>query len=202
MRKIIYCEQNTDEWYKHRAGLVTASAFTNALAGGSGLTRFTYMDQLILERSTGIVQQNGIDNEYTRWGKLQEPSALAAYELETGYEVERVGLVLFDDNISCSPDGLVSYDGLLESKSLKTSNHMKVVHSGKVPAGNIIQIQGSLWITEREWCDCIFYDPRVEAPNDLKIIRMYRDDKKILKIRTGVNIFVNEMLEKLVELYS
>ena len=39
-------EQGSDEWVKMRLGKVTASKFSEALAGGAGKTRHKYMKEL------------------------------------------------------------------------------------------------------------------------------------------------------------
>src|SRR5580700_8580797 len=53
MIQIFTCEQGTDEWRKARAGIPTASRFSDVLAQGQGKTRRKYMMELLGERLTG-----------------------------------------------------------------------------------------------------------------------------------------------------
>jgi hypothetical protein len=52
------------------------------------------------------------------------------------------------------------------------------LRDGDIPAKYIPQVQGCLWITEREWWDFMSYHPSME---DL-IVRVYRDEAYIKKL--------------------
>ena len=54
-------------------------------------------------------------------------------------------------------------------------------------------MQGSLWICEREWWDIVCYNPSQYIPNICK--RIYRDEPYILKLRTAVNQFCDQLDE-------
>lgn len=55
-------------------------------------------------------------------GILYEPYARQAYEQEKGISVQQVGFVELDDSTGCSPDGLVSFNGILEIKCPDSHN--------------------------------------------------------------------------------
>ena len=50
---IIYCEQQSPEWFAARLGKVTASHFAQAMMARSASGRKTYMMKLLAERMTG-----------------------------------------------------------------------------------------------------------------------------------------------------
>lgn len=194
INKIIDCIQGTDEWFEARRGKVTASCFSNATAGGTGKTRMNYMYKLLAERLTGEVDRNGYTNKYMEWGNEQEERARICYELETGLEVEQIGFVLLNENIGCSPDGLIGNDGLVQIKCPASQTHINYLITGKAPSEYMKQIEGELWVTEREWSDFVSYDPR-NLYKDLFKIRVYRDDKFISMLEKDIYIFVEELLK-------
>lgn len=191
--RLIECEQGSDEWLEARRGRVTASKFADAIAGGQGKTRTKYMHQLLAERLTGEVDQNGYTNPYMGRGLEQEKKARINYELETGTEVTEVGFVLLNENIGCSPDGLVGDNGLIQIKCPASHTHIEYLLTSKVPSNYIKQIQGELWVTEREWSDFVSFDSRNKYRDFLRI-RVERDDAFIATLKNGIDLFVAELL--------
>ena len=82
----------------------------------------------------------------------------------------------------CTPDGLVDDDGMIEVKCPNSNNHLDNIMEGKQIGLYVPQMQFSMLVTGRAWCDFISYDPR--APEGLKLFveRVYRDDAKILEL--------------------
>jgi hypothetical protein len=78
-----------------------------------------------------------------------------------------------------SPDGLIDHDGCIEMKCPKSS----VVHLQRfvdgLPEEYRPQIQGQLWVTGRQWCDFVSYDPRMPESHRLLKIRVKRDQAYI-----------------------
>lgn len=194
---LVECEQNTEEWLEARRGKVTSSMFKAATAegrkkGSPSKTRFKYMCELISERATG----NLVERHKTRamdWGHEWEDSARSMYELETGLTVVEVGFIKLDENIGCSPDGLVGDDGTVQIKCPESHNHIATILEDRIPPEYVKQVQGELWITGRQWCDFVSYDPR-NPDNDLFIKRVPRDEEKIKEIASGVQLFVDDLL--------
>jgi len=86
MLEIINCQQGSEEWFQARLGKATSSKFAEIMAGGKGLTRRSYLCQLIGERITGDVAESYQSSEM-RWGVQHEPQARAMYSLERDVDV-------------------------------------------------------------------------------------------------------------------
>lgn len=191
-------EQGTQEWLDMRLGYVTASRFKDVLAGGKGITRNSYMMQLAAEIVTNQVEES-YSNSAMEWGTATEPQARSMYELNNFVDVEQVTFITHDTiNAGYSPDGLVGNNGLIEIKCPKTTTHIETVLSGKMPTGHIPQVQGGLWLAEREWLDFISFDPRIISDKSYFCIRVYRDESYIKNLESEVIKF-NEELSKIIE---
>jgi hypothetical protein len=189
--KILDCKQGSFEWFEARLGIPTASNFAHVLSKGK--PRKTYMMKLIAEKLTGKITQNGNSASMDR-GHMHEPRARTAYEFKKGRSVKQVGFILNEYvDAGSSPDGLVGRDGSIEVKSKSPHLHVEVMVNDKLPAEHKAQVQGGLWIAEREWCDFISYSP----PLDMFVKRVYRDEKYISELEKAVIKFNDEMKELL-----
>ena len=76
----------------------------------------------------------------------------------------------------CTPDGLVGTDGMIEVKAPRSHNHLANILEQAQLKQYIPQMQFSLWVTGRQWCDFISFDPT--APDGLKlyVYRVERDE--------------------------
>ncbi|MFA5298153.1 MAG: lambda exonuclease family protein [Lutibacter sp.] len=189
--KIINCIQGTDEWFAARLGKITASRFGNVLCNSSG--RNTYMIKLIAERLTGLAQ-DGYTNGAMQWGIETEPQARAYYEALNNITVQLAGFIELDENTGGSPDGLVGEDGILEIKCPNSTTHITTIIKGKMPTEYNPQVQGLLWITGRQWCDFISFDPRMNN-RTFWSTRVFRDEKYIIVLQEAVKQFVKELNE-------
>lgn len=188
-------EQGSEEWLSLRFGWITASKFKDVISGGAGKTCKSYMMQLAAEVITGERIET-YSNEYMEWGTQTEPQARATYELESATKVEEVSFIKHDTlKAGCSPDGLVGENGMVEFKCPKTTTQIETVLSGKMPTGHAPQVQGQLWVSEREWCDFVSFDPRINGSAHYFCVRQYRDEAKIKQIAEGVEKFQNELSE-------
>lgn len=188
--QIFTCEQQSEEWFAIKLGKVSASHFSEVLSKKSG--RRTYLFRLLGERLSGESYE-GYSNKAMENGIETEPEARAYYEALYGV-VEQVGFVQMNDDVGCSPDGLVSEDGQIEIKCPFPSTHVRYILENKLPAVYVPQIQGQLWVTGRKWCDFISFDPRVEVRR-FWMKRVYRDEEYIKMLAEAVNAFVAEMKE-------
>ena len=190
-------DQRTEDWYAARLGKVTASRFRDAIAslksGAPAQAQRDYLTELVVERLTQQPIQR-FQNAAMNWGTEQEPAARAAYERATGRIVEETGFVAHDTLMAgCSPDGLVDWDGLIEIKCpFNTANHIETLLNG-MPADHIPQVQGQMWITGREWCDFVSYDPRMPAELQLHVQRIQRDEAFIADLERRVTSFLAEV---------
>lgn len=192
------CEQGSDEWRALRLGKVTGSCFSKAIAGGQGKTKKTYMSQLLAERMSGEPQE-GYSDAVMQRGTEVEPLAREYYEAATGQAVKQVGFVERDEWVGASPDGLIGDDGMLEIKCPNSSTHIETLLSGKVPTTYKAQIQGQLWVCERQWTDFVSYDPRI-TQKPYFCIRVERDEDYIKELNIKLKMFVTELQETLQKL--
>lgn len=196
--RIIDCQQGSPEWFAARLGKVTASCFSKAIAGGQGKTRRPYMIKLIAERLTGEPQES-YSNAVMQRGIKTEPFAREYYELFNDVSVRQVGFVERNKDVGASPDGLVGPDGTVEIKSPNSTTHIEIIIADKVPIIHKPQIQGGLWVCERQWCDFVSYDPRVyQKPFFCE--RIYRDEAYINKLSINIQMFINELNETMQKL--
>ena len=178
-------EQGSEDWLESRLGRPTASNFSKLITptGKPSSSSDAYINELIAQKITGEIPEFYKSAAMDRGNEL-EPAAKALYEFTRDVEVVEVGLCLHD-TLECgaSPDGLVNDDGGLEIKCPLPHTHIGYLKDGKVPTKYIPQIQGCLWITERDWWDFMSYHPSME---DL-IVRVYRDEAYIKKMADVVS---------------
>lgn len=176
--------QGSEEWLESRIGRPTASNFGKLITptGKASASSQTYIDELIAQRITGEIPEF-FKSEAMQRGNDLEPAAKALYEFAHDVEVKEVGLCLHDKyECGASPDGLIGLDGGLEIKCPLPHTHVSYLRGGGIPSKYIPQVQGCLWITEREWWDFMSYHPSME---DL-IVRVYRDNAYITKLAEQV----------------
>lgn len=184
--------QGTDEWRAARAGKITASRLSDVMAKiktGEASTRREYRWQLLTERLTGQPVE-GYSNKAMEWGTAHEAEAREAYEAETGEIVERVGFVVLVHPkltaVGCSPDFLIGDKGGGEIKCPYSSVvHVQTIKGG-MPPEHKPQVQGSMWITGREYWDFISFDPRMPEGLRLYVERIKRDDAYIRELEAEV----------------
>ncbi len=190
--------QKTEEWFLARCGKATASEFSSILAKGEGKTRLSYLRKVVTERLTGK-QNESYSNSHMDRGTEQEPLARMAYEEITGNIVEEVGFIQHADLLAgCSPDGLIGKDGGAEIKCVIPTVQLETILKGEYPTTHKAQIQGSLWITGRQWWDFCSFSPDMPAHLRTYIFRVKRDEEYIKNLETEVISFLLDV-EKLIE---
>lgn len=185
--QIFDVEQNTPEWLEARRGIPTASAFSQLLAKGEGKTRRTYLLKLAGEIITGEPME-GFSNEHTERGHEMEPEARDLYQFQTGAELRRVGFIR-NGRAGCSPDCLIGDNGGLEIKTKLPHLLIDLMLKNEFPSEHRAQVQGTLWITGREWWDIAVYYRG--APLFTK--RATRDEAYIQTLATEVDRFNAEL---------
>lgn len=196
MLEILTCEQGTEEWYRARAGIPTASEFSTVMASGKGggdsKTRRTYMFKLAGEIVTGELT-DGFSNAHMERGKEMEPEARDLYSFMHDADIEQVGFIR-NGLKGCSPDSLIGVAGMLEIKTKLPHLMIDVLLRDEFPSEHKAQCQGALWVAEREWIDIAVYWPKLP----LFVKRAYRDEPYILGLSRAVLDF-NEELHGIVE---
>src|SRR5690554_3338736 len=119
--RLIECEQGTEEWFRARAGVITASRFRDAvdtLKNGQPTAKsISYAAQVAIERISRMPSDEGFTTWQMKRGTNLEPQARMEYEVQTGNLASESGVALTEDGIfGYSTDGFVGDDGLVEIK--------------------------------------------------------------------------------------
>lgn len=187
-------EQGSPDWHRLRAGVPTASCFDQILAKGKGgaesLTRSRYLRTLAAERITGEPGEQ-FETDAMKRGKAMEAQARDFYALmHSDIEPELIGFVK-NGVAGCSPDALLGNNGIIEIKTKRGDILVEVLLKNQMPQEHVAQVQGSLWVTEREFCDFVAYWPGLP----LFVKRCYRDEAYIAALAKEVERFDAEVAE-------
>lgn len=210
--------QGSDAWLESRKGLITGSRFKDARdrladkaekpakvdkktgeiltpatpaqrgAPSSKMTAYAY--DLARERCGGKAP-GAFVNAAMKFGTEQEPLARLAYEAMTGYLVEEVGFITDDEGIfGLSPDGLIDDDGVLEIKTMVSSDTLfTAVADGDISA-YVDQCTGYLWLMGRQWVDLVLWAPDLEAMGlQMTVHRIHRDESAIAALEDDLKAF-------------
>ncbi len=199
-----HVEQGTDEWHEMRRGVITASRFKDVMSKGRGTapskTRHSYMLELAAEVLTGNVEHFE-PNKYMQWGTEKEPEAKSMYEFLTDNEVSEVAFIKHDTlNCGVSPDGLVGDNGGIEIKCPKTTTQIETFLSGKMPTQHKAQVQGCMWVTERDYWDFVSFVPRIDGEASFFNVRVERDEEYIKELAEGIALFDDQLQDLIKQL--
>jgi hypothetical protein len=191
--QIIDCEQGTPEWFAARLGIPTASEFSTVMAKGEGKTRKSYMLKLAGEILTGEAMESYTNANMER-GKIMEDEARDLYAFLKNCDPQRVGFIR-NGNAGCSPDSLIGETGGLEIKCALPHIQIDRLMKDELPSEHKAQVQGSIWIAEREFWDFASYcSPKLP----LFVKRVARDNGYIATLAGEVARF-NDELQAVVE---
>lgn len=192
-------EQRTDEWYQARSGRFTGSRFVDVLTKPNK-SYSALLDQIVAERITGEYYDSGLDSKSLRWGRDYEQYAIASYQFDTGNAVISSGfkthkIITF---AGASPDGLVGMDGGVEIKCPKDPKiHLRRFEDGMIESEFTPQLQGCIWVFEREWWDWVSYDPRMPPHLQLYRQRVWRDDLYIANLERSILVAEGEVRNRI-----
>lgn len=193
-------EQGSDEWFAVRLGKVTASNFSQILAGGQGKSRITYMKMKAYERIHNLpFPKKFKGNASMDHGNETEEEARDLFAAIKDIEIKQVGFVEYSKDTGCSPDGLIGDDGLIEIKCPDTLTHMDYIEGKTLPKAYRDQIQGQLWIMDRQWCWFVSYDARYPS-EPLHWRMIVRDEKSIAELQIELGKFIEELEHRIVTL--
>lgn len=179
--KIYNFEQRTDEWYAIRRGKMSASNAETIIANGKGLE--TYIYNLMAEYYSSAEKENYINADMQRGIDL-EPEAKIEFQFYTGLDIKEVGCVELNEYILASPDGLIGDDGLIEIKCPNDSIYFKLLLSDNIKPEYIAQMQMQMYVTDRQYCYFVSYNPNFEK--SLYIKKINRDKEMIDKLKKGL----------------
>ena len=182
---------------KHAPGFWTASTISPILTGKDPnkllVGGINYAKRIALERS-GICNLE-LDlsvfsgNDATEWGNTYEAEAVERYEAAMFADVHGHQSHFIDGWTSCTPDGLIGSDGLVEIKCpYNPEKHFANLTDAAWLSDYSDQVQFQMMLTGRQWCDLVSYDPRFTEPHDLVVARVYRDNDYIELMRTRINL--------------
>jgi predicted phage-related endonuclease len=200
---ILTMPQRSPEWFAARLGRLTGSCADAMLAtikSGEAAGRRNLRVRLMLERVTGVSQEDQFVTKDMQRGIDEEDAAFRAYEAETGEVARRSGFLLHPTLMAgCSLDGEVdNYQGIIELKVPKSATHLEYLR-GDVPLGYLRQCQHNLWMSGAAWCDFVSYDPRFPEGLRLKITRITMDDKQRAAYELAVRLFLGEVDREVAE---
>ena len=197
-------DQNSDEWYQMRAGLLTSSKLGTVMANfgkSFGDPAKKYAVNIAIEQITGNPIASTFQNEHMERGHEQEPIARMLYEDENFIKVTNGGF-FGSEFIGCSPDGLVSEDGVIEIKSVIASVHFANIKRQNVDPAYKWQCIGNLKFTGRDWLDFVSYCADFPDDKQLFTFRLNKEDYKkefdMIDERIGEFEFLVESTKQLI----
>lgn len=189
-----HCEQGGTEWHALRWGIPTASNFDRILtaSGKPSKQADEYRRYLLAERYFG----HPLEQVRTSWmqrGNDLEGEACAFYEFTREVAVGHCGIITDDEGrYGASPDGLVGDDGLVEFKCPSPEQHIRYMLWSDIAKEYRVQLQGQLWVAQRQWTDICSYHPAMESV----IVRVERDEEFIGLLAAEMAKFVERLEEE------
>lgn len=184
-----------------------AKIMTTSRGGkGFGQTALSYADDVILDLLG--VDKPEISAKSLEHGNENEILAKQLYTeitMNTIQEVDKPIVHPGYEFIQGTPDGLIGLNKIIEIKCpWNPTNHLnnllennKVVN--EIPDTYLAeywwQVQGYLWITERENCDFVTYDPRFPQHLQLSITYVMRNDNDIKKLEERCHQFWYDIVQ-------
>lgn len=146
LRKLPKMEQRSEEWYKARNGMITASDFAQALGHG----KFGTQKQFVEKKCGYEPDTFNSNNPALKWGIMFEQVATDAYAMKNDMTVYEFGLLQHPKIpwVGASPDGITETGVMLEIKC-----PWKRRITGEVPEQYYYQMQGQLDVCDLDECD-------------------------------------------------
>jgi len=189
-------EQGSDEWLKLRLGKFSGSNFGTLFMGKTTAGYNDLINEVAFKLITGKEPEGNFTNFWMERGTELEPAARRQYEAYYGESVEQVGFVELNEHVGCSPDGLIGKHGMIEIKCPKYSTLINIHLKPKIDKGYYWQMQGGMWVCDREWCDYFVYHPDLEP----YLERVERDNSAIEQLEIEVNLAIEEVNKRIKQL--
>lgn len=177
-------QQNTDEWFDLRLKKITSSNFDKIMANEGkafGNPAIEYAQKKATEIVTGVRDERGFKGKYFEDGHMIEPLAISAYEMDTFCEVTNGGFnhwEIYGD----SPDGNIGDVGCIEIKGVIQNTQWKRLKKGGYDLAYKWQIQGHIWLGNKQWCDFISFCPEMPIDKQLYVYRVFKDEDMIERL--------------------
>jgi putative phage-type endonuclease len=187
--------QGSPEWLALRCGKFTSSTFGDLFMKESTKGYQEAINKVVFERISGESPET-YSNDFMKRGTELEPIARQSYELETFNKVSTVGFIEHNEWIGGSPDGLIRKDGILEIKCPKWNTLIGYLLEDIIPKDYMYQMQGNLFVSERQWCDFYVWHPKFQP----MLRRVERDEKMISEIQEKLKIAIEEVQQRIQKL--
>lgn len=151
--------------------------------------------QLVLERITGVSQEDGYQSAAMQHGVEREEAALCAYEALTGSIVTRTGFLSCDDLMAgCSLDGHHGdFESIVEAKAPLSATHLEYLRAKRVPPEYVPQITHDIWVSGAKWVQFASFDDRFPEELQLFVVRAYCEEFDIAAYEVAVRKFLTEV---------
>jgi putative phage-type endonuclease len=170
LRNLPQPTQRTDEWYKFRHNLLTASNIWKAFGSES------VQNSLIYEKCKSFSDKSSnIYSASMQWGNIFEPLSIEIYEKIYNTKIEDFGCIQHDEYkfIGASPDGInVDPSSKKYGRMLEVKNIYNRTINGIPKKEYWVQIQLQLETCKLEYCD--FLETRFKEFEDIN--EFYRDN--------------------------
>jgi len=193
-------EQNSDEWFELRKGLLTSSKFSVVMANedkafGEPAKKLAVKIALEIEKGERI-ESEFTSKEMERGHEL-EPLADERYQFETFNTTLNGGFFKHEKIlIGGSPDRRIeNQNKITEIKSVIYTTQNLTIKRAKEDPSYKWQYQGNIWLSESESLDFISFCPECTYKNQIFICEVMRDDKMINSLEKRINDFF-ELVEK------
>lgn len=164
--RIIDGPQYDANWWALRRGVPSASEFHNIITAAKGepsKSQLPYICRLIADKlslSYGEVEEH-VSAAMAK-GSETEPEARRWYSFQHDVDVREVCMCFSEcGRFSCSPDGLIGEDGVLELKCPLPHTHVAWLLDNKLPDDHKQQVHGQLVVTGRKYVDFMSYAPGI-----------------------------------------
>lgn len=199
--KVINCEQLSEEWFKARLGVPSASNFHKVVTptGKQSSQLDSYVNALASEIITGS-QYSSFASDAMLRGQELEPIARASFEFEWSVEVEELGFCMREDiKVGCSPDGMIQLDNNFEGLEIKcplAHNQLSYLRDGGLPTKYMQQVQGSMYVMDFDVWNFYSYHPDFAENLSVKVYRDEEFIKKLADTLTRATDLISECVEK------
>lgn len=199
---IIDVEQKSEAWFENRLGRVTASQFATAMSGMTTKGFNDLVQEIAAEIVSGEIEES-YSNAIMERGIEMEPFAADEYSNLFEIKLIQVGFCIPDEDnplhdwIGVSPDRLIDENGLLEIKCPLRKTHWNYIKENRLPNEYKWQVQGQLFVTEREYCDFMSFYPNLKP----FIIRVKPDLEMHKQLHERL-LIIKDLVKKEIELYN
>ena len=194
-------QPGTPQWVKDRIGHLTASRMADAMSflrdGKPSQKRTDYLYDVVAERLCNLAKDHYV-TDAMQHGLDYEEEAKAAYMEATGNLIKPAGFVHHPkiEFFGATPDGLVDFDGLVETKCPTMRTFVKWKMDGEVPEEHKAQMIAQCSCTGRKWVDFVAYDPRILKGYQNLFVRRFTPTKEdIENVESAAIQFLKEVDE-------